>query len=58
LAGDLDAADELLQAAYAKVYPRWEKVRTYDVPDAYLRKVMVATRSSPRCSWQAPTRLG
>ena len=46
LTGDLHAAEDLLQAAYAKVYPRWEKVRTYESPDAYLRRVMVNLRTS------------
>ena len=46
LTGDLHAAEDLLQAAYARMYPRWSKVRTYDVPDAYLRRVMVSLRTS------------
>ena len=46
LTGDLSAAEDLLQSAYAKVYPRWDKVRIYDVPDAYLRRVMVSIRTS------------
>jgi RNA polymerase sigma-70 factor (sigma-E family) len=46
LTGDLHAAEDLLQAAYAKLYPRWDKVRAYDAPDAYLRKVMVSLRTS------------
>ena len=46
LTGDLHDAEDLLQAAYAKMYPHWSKVRTYDVPDAYLRRVMVSLRTS------------
>jgi len=46
LTGNLHAAEDLLQAAYAKLYPRWDKVRTYDAPDAYLRKVMLSLRTS------------
>src|SRR5262245_59384426 len=46
LTGDLHEAEELLQAAYAKVYPRWGRVRRYDAPDAYLRRVMVSLRTS------------
>lgn len=46
LTGDLDEADDLLQSAYAKVYPRWERIQAYDAPDAYLRKVMVTLRTS------------
>ncbi len=46
LTSDLTAAEDLLQAAYAKLYPRWDKVSRYDAPDAYLRKVMVSLRTS------------
>lgn len=46
LTGDLHSAEDLLQAAYAKLYPKWDKVRTYDAPDAYLRKVMLSLRTS------------
>ena len=46
LTGELHAAEDLLQAAYAKMYPHWGKVRSYDVPDAYLRRVMVSLRTS------------
>ncbi len=46
LTGDLDSAEDLLQASYARLYPKWERVRTYDAPDAYLRKVMVSLRTS------------
>jgi DNA-directed RNA polymerase specialized sigma24 family protein len=46
LTGDLDIAEDLLQTAYAKVLPRWRQVSRYDDPDAYLRRVMVNTRTS------------
>jgi RNA polymerase sigma-70 factor (sigma-E family) len=46
LTGDLHDAEDLLQAAYAKTYPHWRRVRTYDAPDAYLRRVMVSLRTS------------
>lgn len=46
LTGDRHAAEDLLQSAYAKTYPKWDKVRTYDAPDAYLRRVMVSLRTS------------
>lgn len=46
LTGDLSEAEDLLQSAYIKVMPRWEKVRRYDIPDAYLRRVMISIRSS------------
>ena len=46
LIGDLDAAEDLLQSAYAKVLPRWRLVRSYNDPDAYVRRVMVNLRTS------------
>lgn len=46
LTGDLHSAEDLLQAAYARLYPRWDRVREYDASDAYLRKVMVSLRIS------------
>ena len=44
--GDVDTAEDLLQAAYAKALPRWSRIRTYDEPDAYLRRVMINQRTS------------
>jgi len=46
LTGDLDTAEDLLQSAYAKVLPRWGRVRRYEDPDAYVRRVMVSIRTS------------
>ncbi len=46
LTGDLHAAEDLLQASYARLYPYWGKVRRYDSPDSYLRRVMVSQRTS------------
>jgi len=46
LTGDLTEAEDLLQSAYAKVMPHWAKVSGYDVPDAYMRRVMVSIRTS------------
>jgi RNA polymerase sigma-70 factor (sigma-E family) len=46
LTGDLDTAEDLLQSAYARVLPRWGRVRRYEDPDAYVRRVMVSIRTS------------
>jgi RNA polymerase sigma-70 factor (sigma-E family) len=46
LTGDLHEAEDLLQSAYAKVLPKWQRVSTYDSPDAYVRRVMVNLRIS------------
>ena len=46
LTADLHEAEDLLQSAYAKVLPKWQRVSTYDSPDAYVRRVMVNLRTS------------
>ena len=46
LTGDPDTAEDLLQSAYARVYPRWRRVGRYENPDAYVRRVMVSIRTS------------
>lgn len=46
LTGDLHQAEDLLQTAYAKAMPHWRKMRGYDSPDAYMRRVMVSIRTS------------
>jgi RNA polymerase sigma-70 factor (sigma-E family) len=46
LTGDLETAEDLLQSAYAKVLPHWGRVRRYEDPDAYVRRVMVSIRTS------------
>jgi RNA polymerase sigma-70 factor (sigma-E family) len=45
LTGDWALAEDLLQTALARVYPRWERIERDD-PDAYVRKVLVNTWSS------------
>ena len=46
LTGELGEAEDLLQSAYAKAMPHWSKISGYDVPDAYIRRVMVSIRTS------------
>ena len=45
LTGDWALAEDLLQTALAKAYPRWSRVER-DNPEAYVRKIMVNTWSS------------
>ncbi len=45
LTGDWALAEDLLQTALAKAYPRWSRVRRAD-PEAYVRKIMLNTWSS------------
>jgi RNA polymerase sigma-70 factor (sigma-E family) len=45
LTGDWALAEDLLQTALARAYPRWSRIRRDD-PEAYVRKIMVNTWSS------------
>jgi RNA polymerase sigma-70 factor (sigma-E family) len=45
LTGDWALAEDLLQAALARAYPRWSAVRR-DNPEAYVGKIMLNTWSS------------
>ncbi|MDQ1744820.1 MAG: hypothetical protein QOE23_3159 [Pseudonocardiales bacterium] len=38
LTGDLAAAEDLLQDTFARLYPRWSRVVSADVPLAYVRR--------------------
>lgn len=46
LTGDLESAADLLQSAYAKALPRWERISQMASPEAYLHRVMVNQRTS------------
>ena len=45
LTGDWALAEDLLQTALARAYPRWSRIQRDD-PESYVRKVMVNTWSS------------
>ena len=45
LTGDWALAEDLLQTALARAYPRWSRIQRVD-PESYVRKVMVNTWSS------------
>src|SRR5215469_11807267 len=45
LTGDWALAEDLLQTALARAYPRWSRVQRDD-PEAYVRKIMLNTWSS------------
>jgi RNA polymerase sigma-70 factor (sigma-E family) len=45
LTGDWASAEDLLQTALARVYPRWSQIRRED-PEAYIRRALVNTWSS------------
>jgi RNA polymerase sigma-70 factor (sigma-E family) len=43
LTGDWALAEDLVQTALAKTWPRWERVSARDDPEFYVRQVMVNT---------------
>ena len=46
VAGNQADAEDLLQAALAKTYLAWPRIRDREAVDAYVRRVMVNTRTS------------
>ena len=46
LTGDRDEAEDLLQNALAKVYRHWDRVSAVELPDAYVRRILVNERNS------------
>src|SRR5262249_50400352 len=43
LTGDWGLAEDLVQTALVRSWPRWERIRRRDDPEVYVRKVMVNT---------------
>ena len=43
LTGDWALAEDLVQTALARAWPRWERIRRRDNPEIYVRRVMVNT---------------
>jgi RNA polymerase sigma-70 factor (sigma-E family) len=43
LTGDWALAEDLVQTALVKSWPRWERIRRRDDPEIYVRRVMVNT---------------
>jgi RNA polymerase sigma-70 factor (sigma-E family) len=41
ITGDLAEAEDLLQSALERAYRRWPSIRQKDVPEAYVRKIIV-----------------
>jgi RNA polymerase sigma-70 factor (sigma-E family) len=48
LAGDPHTAEDVVQDVLIKAQPRWARIRELDVPDAYLRKMIVNELLSAR----------
>jgi DNA-directed RNA polymerase specialized sigma24 family protein len=43
LTGDWGLAEDLVQAALARSWPRWERINRRDDPEVYVRRMMVNT---------------
>src|SRR5215470_16488086 len=43
LTGDWPLAEDLVQTALARTWPRWERIKRRDDPEIYVRRVMVNT---------------
>ncbi len=48
LTGDWALAEDLVQTALAKSWPRWDRIRRRDDPEIYVRRVMMNTWSTWR----------
>lgn len=49
LVGDVHLAEDLVQSTLAKVYVSWRRVTACEVPDAYVRRILInADRSARR----------
>jgi RNA polymerase sigma-70 factor (sigma-E family) len=46
LTGDWALAEDLVQTALARSWPRWERIRRRDDPELYVRRVLVTTWAS------------
>ena len=54
LTGDWALAEDLVQTALVRSWPRWERIRRRDDPEIYVRRAMVNTWSSwRRRRWRA-----
>ncbi len=43
ITGDYGQAEDLVQTALAKAWPRWDRIRRRDDPEIYVRRVMLNT---------------
>ena len=53
LTGDWGLAEDLVQTALARAWPRWDRISRLDAPEAYVRRVLVNTwRTWSRRRWR------
>lgn len=56
LTGDRDLAQDLVQTALVRVWPRWERILRRDDPEVYVRRVMINTWATwTRRRWRGET---
>ena len=59
LTGDWALAEDLVQTALVRSWPRWERIRRRDNPEIYVRRVMVNTWASwSRRRWRGERPFG
>jgi RNA polymerase sigma-70 factor (sigma-E family) len=54
LVGSREAAEDLVQSALEKTFPRWHRIRRMDSPEAYVRRIVVNNAHS---AWRTAGRL-
>lgn len=54
-AGDVGAAEDLVQNTLVRTYVSWHQVRDPALRDAYVRRIMVRTESVSSCTATSPT---
>jgi RNA polymerase sigma-70 factor (sigma-E family) len=54
LVGTKEGAEDLVQSALEKTFSRWSRVRRMDMPEAYVRRIVV---NNAHAAWRAAQRL-
>ncbi|MEY9909904.1 RNA polymerase sigma-70 factor (sigma-E family) [Catenulispora sp. MAP12-49] len=54
LVGTREGAEDLVQSALEKTFPRWSRVRRMDTPEAYVRRIVV---NNAHAAWRTAQRL-
>lgn len=54
LVGTREAAEDLVQSALEKTFPRWSRVRRMDAPEAYVRRIVV---NNAHAAWRSAQRM-
>ncbi|MEY9859611.1 RNA polymerase sigma-70 factor (sigma-E family) [Catenulispora sp. GAS73] len=54
LVGTRESAEDLVQSALEKTFPRWSRVRRMDSPEAYVRRIVV---NNAHAAWRSAKQL-